>query len=84
MITTQLNTLRQSSARHWRIGQDQECRTIFMFYKGTAQEQAVRHMEAKLIAAEYLEGNVDASGFISDDAGESLESVIAKSIESAR
>lgn len=82
MITTQLNTLRQSSARHWRIGQDQECRTVFMYYKGTAQDQAVKHMAAKLMAAEYLEGNLEAVGLAADAADDSLEMSIVRSLES--
>lgn len=81
MITTQLNTLRQSSARHWRLGQDQECRTIFMHYRGTVQENAVKLMAAKLLAAEYLEGNLEATGLAADAAEDTLESQIVKSLE---
>jgi hypothetical protein len=82
MITNQLNTLRQSSARHWRIGQWEDCRTHFIFYAGTAQEVAVKHMSAKLKAALYLEGDVFGSGFASEvDDSESLEQAIMRNLE---
>lgn len=81
MITSQLNTLRQSSARHWRIGQSKKCKTIFMYYAGTVQEVAVRHMVAKLSAALYLEGNLEAVGLVADVSDETMEQAIAKSLE---
>lgn len=61
-ITVNLNTLRQSSGRHWRIGQGKACRTICLFYRNTCQEQAVRHMASKLVAARQLEGKLSLSG----------------------
>lgn len=83
MITSQLNTLRQSSARHWRIGQWQDCKTVILYYSGCAQEAAVKHMMAKLRAAEYLEGSLEGVGFAAESADESMESVIMKSLEEA-
>lgn len=61
-ITTNLNTLRQSSGRHWRIGQSKPCRTICLYYAGSLQEQAVKLMSSKLVAARQLEGKMDLSG----------------------
>lgn len=83
MITNQLNTFRQSSARHWRIGQEKECRTICMYYAGTVQEVAVRHMLNKLKAAEYLEGNLSTAGLAADVSDESMEQAIVRSLEEA-
>lgn len=82
MITSQLNTLRQSSARAWRIGQEKPCKTILMYYAGTSQEVAVKHMQAKLAAALYLEGELGCSGLAADDSDETLEQAILRSLES--
>lgn len=66
----ELNTLRQASARHWRIRQTRECRTRYYVYAGTAQEVALRLMGKKLAAAKLLEGRLDGGGLLDlDDDG---------------
>lgn len=61
-ITQNLNTFRQASGRHWRIGQVKACKTVCLFYSGTAQEKAVRMMANKLVAARQLEGKMKLAG----------------------
>ena len=45
-------TVRQASARHWRIGQTEVCRTYFMHYAGTIQERIYKLVMDKIAAAE--------------------------------
>lgn len=74
----ELNTLRQASARHWRIGQPLECRTHFLYYRDTAQQHAITLMAKKLLAAEYLEGNMEGGGLMEESGETSMELAIVR------
>ena len=79
-VTLELNTLRQSSARHWRIGQVEKCRTVLLYYAGTAQQNAISLMAKKLLAAEYLEGNLEGGGILEEDEESSMELAIVRQL----
>jgi hypothetical protein len=53
------HVLRQASARARRPIQTQDCKVIFLYYKGTIQEQALALMGEKESASQALEGTFD-------------------------
>jgi hypothetical protein len=55
-------TLRQSSRRSWRIGQDKPVRVYYMAYRATAQERALRLIAQKLETSNAVEGRLSADG----------------------
>ncbi len=76
----QLNTLRQSSARAWRIGQTKPCTTTYLFYNETAQEKLISLMARKLQAATYLEGLLDGGGLMAEASDDGIELAIVKQL----
>ncbi len=73
-------TLRQSSRRSWRIGQKQEVKVFYLYYKNTMQEQCLKLMGSKLQAAIGLDGRFSEEGLIAMGSGDDLMSALAKSI----
>ncbi len=57
-----LHTLRQSSRRSWRIGQDRPVRVIFLCQEATMQTKCLRLMGKKLLVALTLEGKFAGEG----------------------
>ncbi len=57
-----LHTLRQSSRRSWRIGQDRPVRVFFLCQEGTMQTKCLRLMGKKLLVALTLEGKFAGEG----------------------
>ncbi|QTA78711.1 SNF2-related domain-containing protein [Desulfonema limicola] len=55
-------TLRQSSRRSWRIGQDKDVRVYFMTYLKTMQSTALSLIADKLQVALAVEGNLSDAG----------------------
>lgn len=53
------HVLRQASARARRPIQTKDCKVIFLYYKGTIQEQALALMGEKEAASQALEGTFD-------------------------
>ena len=53
------HVLRQASARARRPIQTRDCKVIFLYYKGTIQEQALALMGEKEAASQALEGTFD-------------------------
>lgn len=81
----ELNVVRQASARAWRIGQSKECTTRYYYYQDTAQEQVIKLMARKMLAAEFLEGSLDGGGLMAEAGEDSVElAVIRKMAESIR
>jgi SNF2 family DNA or RNA helicase len=76
-----LFTLRQASRRSWRIGQQKECKVIYLYYAGTMQERAMGLMGRKLAAAEAIDGKFSSEGLAaaSEDEG-SLAMMLAKNL----
>ena len=64
-----LHTLRQSSRRSWRIGQDRPVRVLFLCQEATMQTKCLRLMGKKLLVALTLEGKFAGEGLhdIEDD-----------------
>jgi hypothetical protein len=75
-----LSIVRQSSRRHWRIGQQNLCETVYCGYKDTMQELAINLMAAKMSAALALEGQFSQEGLaaLTDGSGGSLATELAK------
>lgn len=57
-----LTTMRQASRRSYRLNQKNPVHVYFLYYKDTAQEQALAIMSLKLKAATALEGNFSSEG----------------------
>jgi hypothetical protein len=57
-----LHTLRQSSRRSWRIGQNRPVRVFFLCQEGTMQTKCLRLMGKKLLVALTLEGKFAGEG----------------------
>lgn len=58
----QVYTLRQADKRSHRIGQTQDCKIVYMYYKGTFQNDIARIMSTKIFASQAIEGKMDAAG----------------------
>ena len=71
-------TLLQAGGRAWRIGQQKDCRTVYLYYQETMQAQAIDLMAKKVEAANILAGRFSAEGLaaLSDDG--TLELALAK------
>jgi len=57
-----LHTLRQSSRRSWRIGQDRPVQVLFLCQEGTMQTKCLSLMGKKLLVALTLEGKFAGEG----------------------
>lgn len=75
-----LSIVRQASRRHWRIGQQSKCLTLYNAYKGTMQELAIDLMAKKMSAALALEGQFSQDGLaaLTEGSGGSLATELAK------
>jgi hypothetical protein len=76
----ELNTLRQASRRVWRIGQLRQCKTNYLFYGDTAQQEAIALMGLKLRHAEAIEGKFSDGGLVDEAADTDLALAIAKNL----
>ena len=65
-------TMRQASARSWRIGQTRDVRVYFMYYSATMQERAVYLVAKKMRHSLAIEGDIsdDALASLGDDGGD--------------
>jgi hypothetical protein len=70
-------TLRQSSRRSWRIGQDKPVRIHYLHYQGTMQERALELVGKKLSASLAIEGKLTGEGLASLCAGEDMTLMLA-------
>lgn len=61
----QTDVVRQAGGRAWRIGQDKDCETHFMYYEGTMQSDVASLMASKISAAEAIDGKFSTSGLAS-------------------
>jgi SNF2 family DNA or RNA helicase len=58
-------TLRQAARRSWRIGQKEPVRVVYMVYRGTIQEAALKLVAAKARSSLALEGELVEGGLVS-------------------
>lgn len=80
-----INKVRQSSRRHWRLGQYLECRTYFMVYEHTQQMHQFITLMNKRAHALLVEGRIDKSELaeFSTEGHDSLASNIAQTLDSS-
>lgn len=57
-----LFTLWQASRRHYRLNQDVECRTFYLAYANTIQEEVIRIKGEKQVATSAIQGKFSAEG----------------------
>lgn len=62
-------TLRQSSRRSWRIGQDKPVKIYYFVYTGTMQEQALKLLALKINASLIIEGELGEDGLATYNVG---------------
>jgi len=58
-------TLRQAARRSWRIGQSHPVRVVYMAYRGTIQEAALKLVAAKARSSLAIEGELVEGGLVS-------------------
>lgn len=76
-----LTTMRQASRRSYRLNQKNPVHVYFLYYKDTAQEQALAIMALKLHAATALEGKFSSEGLAAVNADDTdILGQLAKSI----
>jgi superfamily II DNA or RNA helicase len=75
-----LHTLRQSSRRSWRIGQNQPVRVKFLCYEGTMQAKCLRLMGKKLLVALAMEGKFTGEGLQTLDEDDDMLTSMAKEL----
>jgi hypothetical protein len=78
-----LHTLRQSSRRSWRIGQNRPVRVLFICQEGTMQTKCLRLMGKKLLVALTLEGKFAGEGLhdLEDDDDDILAALARELVE---
>ena len=63
-------TLRQSSRRSWRIGQDKPVKIFYFVYNNTMQEQALKLLAMKMKASLVIEGDLGDDGLATYNIGD--------------
>lgn len=58
----QVYTNRQADRRAWRIGQEHDCKIVYIYYKDSIQQDIASLMATKIVASQAIEGNMDAAG----------------------
>lgn len=77
---TNLFTLWQASCRHYRLIQKQECRTYYLAYRSSLQEQMIRLMAEKKVATAAIQGKFSAEGLAAMAQGVDARLLLAKSL----
>lgn len=71
----------QAARRAWRIGQQRPCKTYYLYYSSTMEEQAIELVSRKQAAAALLGGDADGGGLAQLSGGSnSLLAELAKTI----
>lgn len=78
-----LFTMRQAARRAWRIGQYNNCRVYYLYYKGTMQHKAMQLMSKKMAAAQALEGEFTADGLAAMAGEDNAQMSLAKNLAGA-
>lgn len=79
-----LSSIWQSSRRHYRLNQTEECRTYYLTYKGTFQLDMLEMMSKKMSAASAIQGNFSESALENMAGSEDPAVVLAKKIMSGQ
>ena len=77
-LGTNLFTLWQSSKRAYRLSQYEECRTYFMTWRDSLQEEIVLLMGKKKMATSMLQGKFSADGLCSYSGGDVMHQLIGR------
>ena len=73
--------MRQASRRSWRIGQTRAVKVIYMSYRNTLQEDALKLVSKKLQSSLAVEGELPESGLAAyGDEGDDLMMALARKI----
>jgi hypothetical protein len=75
-----LHTLRQSSRRSWRIGQNRPVRVLFLCQEGTMQTKCLRLMGKKLLVALTLEGKFAGEGLHDIEEDDDMLAALAREL----
>lgn len=75
-----LFTLWQSSRRHYRLNQTEECRTYYMGYRGTLQSAVINIMAEKKVATAAIQGQFSAEGLAAMAQGVDARVQLAKAL----
>lgn len=75
-----LFTLWQSSCRHYRLNQTEECRTYYIAFNGTLQCSVIELMASKKNAVAALQGRFSSEGLASMSQGIDVQAALVKSL----
>lgn len=60
-LNDDINTLRQSSRRAWRLGQHKKCKVIYLVNNGTQQMAQFQRLMSRRVSAMIVEGRIERS-----------------------
>lgn len=75
-----LHTLRQSSRRSWRIGQDRPVKVFFLCQEATMQTKCLRLMGKKLLVALTIEGKFAGEGLHDIEEDDDMLAALAREL----
>ncbi len=73
----------QASRRHWRVIQRKECRTYYLYYQETMEQQALELLARKREAAQILYGDLSARGLAALTGEGGIANDLVKALEQA-
>lgn len=81
-LTYELSVMWQASRRHYRLNQNEECRTYYLVAEDTLQTAAVKIMAEKQVAASAIQGKFSAEGLASMASGVDPKLKLAQALSS--
>jgi clan AA aspartic protease (TIGR02281 family) len=75
-----LFTMRQAARRAWRIGQPQDCRVYYLYYRDCMQAKAMQLMSRKMAASQALEGEFSEDGLAALAGEDNMQMALAKKL----
>jgi clan AA aspartic protease (TIGR02281 family) len=75
-----LFTMRQAALRAWRIGQPQDCRVYYLYYRECMQAKAMQLMSRKMAASQALEGEFSEDGLAALAGEDNMQMALAKKL----
>jgi hypothetical protein len=75
-----LFTMRQAARRAWRIGQPQDCRVYYLYYRECMQAKAMQLMSRKMAASQALEGEFSEDGLAALAGEDNMQMALAKKL----
>ena len=72
--------MRQAARRAWRIGQPNDCKVYYLYYRETMQHRAMQLMSRKMAAATALEGEFSTEGLVAMAGEDNAQMALARGL----